>query len=462
MQGQEGNSSPPSLLQKRSLLLRAMIVAIFIAVFSVLARHFVVEDGLIYARFVSNALNGHGLVFNIGEHVNALTSPLFTYLLLALSWLLKGKIFFAEHLLFALAFFGACFFAERIVPLSGVLISTTAYFYTLIGLETTLFLLMLVLTAWAYARRQYDWLPLLVVLSLLTRFEAGLFIPLLAWLLWRERRAPRLVAFVPAAALIIFYLLLNHHWYGAYLPNSATSKLGQARSGFWGDWPWAFFNLSWGFRSGGVLRGTAFLIPPALVLCVFGWDKMRRSRFGSLVTPFILALLAFYVLFNIPDYHWYYAPIIFTLILYAAYGLPENKWRPMVLACCILICAVHSVLFLRRMTMPMNYVNVSQWINANTPPNATVEAVEIGTIGWFTHRKLIDVLGLTYPPNALHIEHHDPSSWLREDKPDYIVVHHPLWIYEQITKDDPEYREVPYHSGNVYILERIQSAPVAK
>jgi hypothetical protein len=445
-------------LQERFFVLRMTLIAIVICTFTVLTRHIVLDDGLIYARFLSHALNGQGLVFNVGEHVNALTSPLFTYLLLGVSWLLKGRVLIAEHLLFAVTFFGASLLAERMVPLSGLLISSTAYFYILIGLETTTFLLLLMLTARAYADKRYNWLPILVVLSLLCRFEAGLFIPLLAWLLWRERKAPKLIAFLPAIALVLLYLLLNHHWYGAYLPNSATSKLGQARSGFWGHWPWSFFNVAWLLKKGGAFHGTAFLIPPVLVLCVFGWDKMRRNRFGQLITPFILALFAFYVLFNIPAYHWYYAPIVFMVILYAVYGMPQNKVGHVIVACCVLICLVQASLYLPRLTLVMDYVNVSQWINANTPPDATVEAAEIGTIGWYTHRKVIDILGLTDPKNAVHIEHGDVTSWLREDHPDYIVVHHPLWAWERVTEGDPHYRDAPYHSGNIYILERIKPA----
>lgn len=442
-----------------SIAFRATLIAILIAIFTVLARHIVLDDGLIYARFISHALHGQGLVFNVGERVNALTSPLFTYVLLAVSWLLKGRVLLAEHILFAATFFGACFLAERMVPLSGLLMAATAYFYIVIGLETTMFLLLLMWTANAYTERRYDWLPLLVVLSLLCRFEAGLLIPLLMWLLWRQRAVPKLISFLPAAALVLLYLLLNHHLYGAWLPNSATSKLGQARSGFWGHWPLAFFNIAWLLQRGGVFRGTAFLIPPALVLAVFGWDKMRRNRFGQLITPFILALSAFYVLFNIPAYHWYYAPIIFMVILYAVYGMPQNRSGYVIVACCVLVCAVHAAIFLRSVTPVMDYVNVSQWLNANTPPGATVEAAEIGTIGWYTHRKVIDILGLTDPKNAAYIEHGDAASWLAEDKPDYIIVHRPLWPWEKVTSEDPEYREAPYHSGPIYILERTKPVP---
>lgn len=457
----EPASNMPRTFSPRSIpfSLRATLVGIIVVVFVILTRRYVVEDGLIYARFIGNALSGLGLVFNPGERVNALTSPLFTYVLLVSSWLLHGRIILAEHLLFAITFFTACLMAEDIAPFSGLLIAATGYFYTLVGLETSTFLLLLMVTAKAYQSKRYEWLPSLVVLALLTRFEAGLLIPVTAWALWRERKFPKLLSLVPAAALIVLYLVLNHHWYGAWLPNSATSKLGQARSGYWGPWPWAFLLArGWTVGPNGIFRRTMWLLPPLLILAVFGWDKMRRIRAGRVLTPFTIALFGFYVLFNIPAYHWYYAPFVFVLILYGVLGLPDTKPAYAILALCITLCAVLNGLTSRYAAPIMDYVNMAEWIDAHTPPNATVEAAEIGTIGWYTHRRVIDILGLTEPKNADHVAHHDLKSWLAEDQPDYIVVHRPMWFWEEAAKGSPEYQYVPFHSGNVYLLQKVGPA----
>lgn len=52
-----------------------------------LVRHFQMDDAFIYLRYVQNAIDGNGLVFNVGERFNGLTSPLYAYLLVALAWL---------------------------------------------------------------------------------------------------------------------------------------------------------------------------------------------------------------------------------------------------------------------------------------------------------------------------------------------------------------------------------------
>lgn len=48
-------------------------------VLSYLNRQFQLDDALIYQRYLENLLAGNGLVDNLGERFNALTSPLFSY-----------------------------------------------------------------------------------------------------------------------------------------------------------------------------------------------------------------------------------------------------------------------------------------------------------------------------------------------------------------------------------------------
>lgn len=441
--------------------LRSGLVCVIVAIFAFASRHFVVDDGLIYARFMHNALTGQGLVFNPGESVNGLTSPLFTNLLLGCSWLLGGNILLAEHLLYAVCLIGACIAAERFAPWAGVAIASTLYFYSMIGLETSLFLLLILLTVSLYVDARYDWLPLLLTLTLLTRFEGGLLAVIIGYWMWRERRFPRLVSVLPAIAILTAYLILNHHWYGSFLPNSATSKFGQAHSGYWGRWPTGFIRV-WGWALMGtrpIFAYTVYLVPLVLCFGYKGWRRLRNSRWSQVFVPFVVALLSFYVLTNMPSYHWYYAPFIFIAFLYAFEGLPKTRTARVALAVVLLVAGTTNLFLFRAWGPDWDYVNVSNWIDANTPPAATVETVELGQIGWYTHRHVIDILGLTFPKNADHIAHRDLTSWLREDQPDYIVVHHPLWPFEQAVLTDPRYQPVPYHSGNVYIFERMESIP---
>jgi hypothetical protein len=60
--------------------------------------------------------------------------------------------------------------------------------------------------------------------------------------------------------------------------------------------------------------------------------------------------------------------------------------------------------------------------------------VEVGTVGWYADRHIIDILGLTNPYNAGYIAKGDADSWPIHYQPDYILIHKPLWIHETIAK----------------------------
>jgi arabinofuranosyltransferase len=415
-----------------------------------------IDDGLIYARFFQNAFDGNGLVFNPGEWVNSLSSPLFSYVMLGVVWLLHGHVLLAEHLIYGLALLGACALAESVMPFAGIAVATTAYFYRIMGMESSLFLLLLMLTVVVYTRRRYRWLPLLLVLLSLTRFEGALLVPVVAFLLWRERSLPRLSAFLPALVVVAEYLLVNHHLYHSWLPQTALSKIGQGFSGYWGRWPGGFTHAKyWAFTNpNAAFFYTIYVVPLAAYFSFKGWQSLRGSRLNAIVLPFYIALFAFYLLFNLPAYAWYYAPFIFFAIVYAVKGVPESRVSFTVFLAVLSLAAITNIFVVKAYSPKWDYINVAEWMNANIPQNASVEAVEIGHIGWYTHRRVIDIIGLTYPKNADHIAHRDDTSWLNEDQPDYIVMHSPAAPMESIAVSNPNYEMVGYHSGSVYLLQK--------
>ena len=175
--------------------------------------------------------------------------------------------------------------------------------------------------------------------------------------------------------------------------------------------------------------------------------------------PFLAILGAFYILFNIPSYFWYYAPFVYFLTIYAVRLLPET--RPVYLAAAILgLCFTEaSAVYLHRADIVHQpYVALAEWLNRNTPPDATVASVETGTIGWYCDRHLTDIVGLTTPKDATYTARRDFSSWFNE-RPDYIVVHPDLaFTWEKVALASPEYEMLPIHFDGVYLLHR-KNAP---
>ena len=76
------------------------------------------------------------------------------------------------------------------------------------------------------------------------------------------------------------------------------------------------------------------------------------------------------------------------------------------------------------------YKNIGIWLNQNTQENAKIALVEIGTVGWYSDRPIIDILGLVNPLNARFIGERKLEEWLNHYSPDYILIHDPPWPHE--------------------------------
>ncbi|HEY0795921.1 MAG TPA: hypothetical protein VGD64_09095 [Acidisarcina sp.] len=429
-----------------------LLLAAIVAVLTYLGRHTEIDDALIYARYIANALAGKGLVFNPGELINALTSPLFAYLLLGTSWLMHGQVLLATILLSGIFFYFAAALAERLVPLAGFLIACTSYYYTLLGMETALFLFLLVLALTLYVERQDAWIPLVSILLVLTRAEGAAMVLFIAIGLYRQGRLPKWKSYLSVAAVIAIYLALNYHWYHHLIPASATSKLGQGRSGLWGRWPTAFIAYS---RQLKVDFLPMFYVMPLVASgAAYSVWRYRKEPMTRIILGFCGLALAFYVLFNIPGYRWYFAPFIFFAMLAACRVIPvENKWQWASIALFALVFATSVHILYRTIDAPDGAIAMGQWINQNTPIESRIEASETGKIGYYCHRYLIDSLGLTTPKNADHIADRDLSSWLAEDHPDYIVMHDGDIPWERVVKQSSGYLPTGPHLDNLYLLK---------
>jgi arabinofuranosyltransferase len=183
---------------------------------------------------------------------------------------------------------------------------------------------------------------------------------------------------------------------------------------------------------------------------------MRRSMPGRVAFLFLILYTLFYVTLNIPNYHWYYAPYYFFGAFFAGAGvyalaepysaLVASPWRMGLRgtaagAALILIAgglwyteaiasrrpesaAAHQVLGRVR------YQILAEWLRANTPDDARIGAAEIGIVGYYSERYIVDIMGLVTRGNSAFLAEGNFEGWLEEGRPDYIVVHNPVWAVE--------------------------------
>jgi hypothetical protein len=156
---------------------------------------------------------------------------------------------------------------------------------------------------------------------------------------------------------------------------------------------------------------------------------------------------SFYIVFNIPDYFWYYGYGFLALYTFAFWGLEGlrrfmcNSGRPwirtyhypavLVFALLLLVLQTSvSQRLLGGLQGALHYKVIGTWLRENTEPEAKIACIEIGHIGWYSKRYIIDELGLVSPYNADLIGKRDFYGWLEHYTPDYIVTWVPLRPHE--------------------------------
>jgi hypothetical protein len=77
------------------------------------------------------------------------------------------------------------------------------------------------------------------------------------------------------------------------------------------------------------------------------------------------------------------------------------------------------------------YIAVGQWLARETPPGATVGYLEVGFIGYYSRRHIVDPLGLVSPDAAGAIARRDFLHTYRTRRPD-VILHQPAFFPDHL------------------------------
>ena len=179
----------------------AILLALFIFAFAIrlLPGPRTIDDSFITFRYARNILAGNGFVYNPGEHVLGTTTPFYTFLLTAAGLFSGGTnapFPVIAMVINAMADGATCVFLyligrrfNAVIPgLGAALVWAVAPFsvtFAIGGLETSIYVLLIVSVVYAYVTAHHTWAAFLAALSLLTRPDALLLLaPLAADRLW--------------------------------------------------------------------------------------------------------------------------------------------------------------------------------------------------------------------------------------------------------------------------------------
>lgn len=453
-------------------------VLITIALLTILAwiNRFIQDDAFISFRYAEHLINGHGLVWNIGERVEGYTNFLWVILIaggmqigiepVLFSYIL-GLCFFPVTLYFFFLLCRIVLKSDAIAYLGLLLLGTNYTFsiYATGGLETHFLTLLLVAitTITAHNFKTNTWNPrsllalsLLIACALLTRLDSaipcGIAVAfILAHFLKNSpdgnfiRRL--LLLCLPAVIIVTTWLTWKLNYYGTILPNTFYAKMEFGSS------------LPVGLRYLHRFSLSYFLYP---VICVALFSFRYFFRTAS-ITLWMIAIQVLtwiaYVAVAGGDFMEFrfmvtITPLLFIIILWVLYIFFRNVPLRILLTCVIVGGTIHHTLTFaydshyeiesRAMLHGHLYNDNEQWINVGKMlekafqdvPGITVAVTTGGAIPFYSGLTCIDMLGLNdtfVPRNGMFLStrpgHHwiAPLSYLQQRKVN-IVISHPTVV----------------------------------
>lgn len=198
-----------------------------------------VDDAYIVARYAENFVDFGSLVFNQGERVNALTSPLHAFIEAFLYWFTRNTI--TSYQWFTFLLLTSAIIALGVVlrkniyglftSLSIVMLAPCILVWTYGGLETPILLFLITLLTVLIYLGDFRSRKLLIIfltagLVFLTRYDSVLFaIPLVLYASISARNWKNVVIAAMVGALIpAVWILTSYLYYGNILPTSYYVK----------------------------------------------------------------------------------------------------------------------------------------------------------------------------------------------------------------------------------------------
>lgn len=322
------------------------------------------------------------------------------------------------------------------------------------GMETLLFTalsLAALQQAAQYGTRRAWLLGALVGLATLTRPE-GLLLGLLLglWLLYKagdNRWRASIVFMVTLAAVLLPAALLNLALSGRPLPATFYAK-NAAYATAPGLLPFAQY-LGGAFLA--LARGPLFLVYPGLL---YGLVRRYPKMPSTWTLPLLWAalLITAYLVWLPALYHHgrYLFPLIPLLGLYGLEGsrlllskLPYQlmpRFAEILLVVAVLASWVRGAQVYGQNvdTIMQQQVQAAFWIREHTPEDAVVATHDIGALGYFSQRRLVDIAGLASPELVNSPKDIDRILEVLLDRRVSYLALLPGWyppLYDRLTRD---------------------------
>ena len=416
----------------RVILILFALLAIFV-VHSILL-DFTQDDAFISFRYVKNFVNGEGLVFNPGERVEGYTN-FFWILLLSffvklgfdviitskILGLLGGASIIVLTYLFSCRYIKEKYWYLRFIA-PAFLVSNSAFAYwSISGLETSFFALMVLLSFWVYLYRKKLTIVFLVLSSLIRPEGILIFLIFLFYKLFMEKDSLKECGIYLAGftLLLLPHFVFRYFYYHDLLPNPFYAKVGLSwesiQDGIKYFW---LFLRHYGFW------GILYLIPVYL----YKRSDNQLRLFALIIFVYTLYIIG--VGGDVLKLHRFFVPLLPLIYLFSGkvigdlYLKLKGRFSLRMVLILLAILAVGVtfagprkwVLRVRSLEQGLVYKMkfIAENLRAHLGTDLTLAVSTIGSISYHSpDSRVIDMLGLT----DKEISHHPdyipgiPSSW---------------------------------------------------
>jgi hypothetical protein len=428
-------------------------------------RDYITDDTFIHLRYAQHLARGEGLVFNPGERIYGCTSPLWVSLLadgmaLGFDGLLVAKLLGALATLSSVVLFLQLMRRNLRNPTLRALATVTwaghAWMlrWSVSGMETALGVVLVLAGFVAFTEgEQWGARPVrtgaLWALAALCRPEAVFLLALWGIFLIADtenRQGLRRLVFGSLPPLVIYggWLLFSRLYFGTFWPQTLSAKAaGSYLEGF----PLA--NL---VRQLEIIASTDGVFAAILVASlVAGGRRMWPERWiAQRMLPWVwlVAVPALYVARGVPVISRYLLPLM-PILAWLAWRAAERWWRfepadarlrrraallgaivaVVVLGQNLAVYATDVLPHVRSFSAGMraSLVPWGRWFRAHSAAGATIATPDIGAIGYFSDRRVLDLAGLVTPEMVPLLERETPERAIADlefasfSRPEFVV-----------------------------------------
>ena len=295
---------------------------------------FIQDDAYITYRYVANYLNGHGLVYNIGERVEGYTNFGWTIFLLFIG-VLKANVIPISRLV-GFAFGGGTIVLTYLIgrrifskdnfwfPIAAaylVAFSQSLSYWSQAGLETACFAFLVLWALYLYLRR--SWMLIFAMLmAVWVRPEGAIVTGLLIIIeAIQDRRLPRFTLMCAGTAFVLSlpFVGFKLFYYKSILPNPFYAKTSfdfeQIKSG-------------WEYTSRFASHYPIYIAGVVLPLLWLVWKRLRGPVLAVWLFAAIYTLYIFFVGGDVLKVHRFYLPLFGPMALMALWMIADmgRRW----------------------------------------------------------------------------------------------------------------------------------------